>query len=366
MNGSKCSGVEFRCWQESTLRVKPLVNNMAKRSRFLILFLIFFSLLEALPQAEPPTSWLMPPKDLWAFSYQYLDLESNVTPSVDVVLGSGTINAYVNAIPIVRSFALGNRIAQVFVVPTFGNLTASVDLDDIPGFGDIEIDPIEIIDKTGMMDSQVNFRIGLHNAPALNIIELSQWERKFQVYGFFGVTLPTGEYTSGRRINLGANRWAFRFGVPMVMPLNQNRKKPADLEFHPNITFFTNNNDPFVGDTKKQKPLLRLNTAVTKYFTSKFYGSLGAGYQYGAVTQIDDLPEGERLEQLGAGITGGYTFLSIIRIQATLGQVFFNDRNGLMARFQATVVLPSKSDRELLKQAGQQAKGHPSVFMDLR
>jgi hypothetical protein len=320
----------------------------------LIAFLLLFSTVEISAQAEPPTTWLMPPKDLWAFSYQYLDLESNVTPSLDVVLASGTVNAYVSSIPVVRSFAIGNSIAQVFIVPTFGNLTASVDLEDIPGFGDIEIDPIEFIDKTGMMDSQVNFRMGLHNAPALNIIELAQWERKFQVYGFFGVTLPTGEYDSSRRINLGANRWAFRLGLPMVLPLNQNKKRPADLEFHPNISFFTNNNDPFVGDSKKQKPLLRLNTAVTKYFTSKFYASLGAGYQFGAVTQIDELPEGERLEQLGAGITGGYTFLSIIRVQATLGQIFFNDRNGFMARFQATVVLPSKSDRELIKQASKQ------------
>jgi hypothetical protein len=322
----------------------------------LIAFLLLFSTVEISAQAEPPTTWLMPPKDLWAFSYQYLDLESNVTPSLDVILASGTVNAYVSSIPVVRSFAIGNSIAQVFIVPTFGNLTASVDLEDIPGFGDIEIDPIEFIDKTGMMDSQVNFRMGLHNAPALNIIELAQWERKFQVYGFFGVTLPTGEYDSSRRINLGANRWAFRLGLPMVLPLNQNKKRPADLEFHPNISFFTNNNDPFVGDSKKQKPLLRLNTAVTKYFTSKFYASLGAGYLFGAVTQIDELPEGERLEQLGAGITGGYTFLSIIRVQATLGQIFFNDRNGFMARFQATVVLPSKSDRELIKQASRQAE----------
>ena len=323
---------------------------MTKIHKTLICLVLLLCQYQVPAQAEPPTTWLLPPKDLWAFSYQYLDLESNVTPSLDVVLASGTVNAYVNSIPIVRSFAIGNNIAQIFVIPTFGNLTASVDLDDIPGFGEVDIEPIELIDKTGMMDSQVNFRMGLHNAPALNIVELAQWERKFQVYGFFGVTVPTGEYNSTRRINLGSNRWAFRFGAPMVLPLNQNKKRPADLEFHPNITFFTNNSDPFVGDTKKQKPLLRLNTAVTKYFTSKFYGSLGAGYQYGAVTQIDDLPEGERLEQLGAGITAGYTFLSVIRVQATFGQIFFNDRNGILARFQATFVLPSKSDREMIKQ----------------
>jgi hypothetical protein len=201
------------------------------------------------------------------------------------------------------------------------------------------------------MDSQVNFRMGLHNAPALNIIELSQLERKFQVYGFLGVTIPTGEYTSGRRINLGANRWAFRLGAPMVLPLNQNKKRPADLEFIPSVTFFTNNNDPFVGDTKRQKALLRLNAAATKYFTPKFYASASAGYQYGGIAEIDNLPQGERIEQIGAGVTGGYTIASILRIQATLGQIFFNDKNGFMARFQATVVLPSKSDRALIKQA---------------
>ena len=304
-------------------------------------------------QAEPPTTWLMPPKDLWAFSYQYLDLESNITPSSDVVLANGVIEAYVNAIPIVRSFAIGNNIAQVFVVPTFGNLTASVNISDIPGFGDLEIDrnEFEIIDKTGMMDSQVNFRVGLYNAPALNIIEFSQWERKFQVYGFLGVTVPTVEYTSGRRINLGANRWAFRIGAPMVVPLNQNKKKPADLEIHPNLTFFTNNNDPFVGETKTQKALFKLNATVTKSFTPKFYAALGAGYQYGGITKIDDLPKGLRIEQFGAGVTGGYTIASIIKVQASLAQIFFNKRNGLMARFQTTVILPSKSDRERIKQA---------------
>ena len=321
-------------------------------SRILLNLLLFCSI-GAIAQAEPPTSWLMPPKDLWAFSYQYLDLESNVTPSRDVVLASGTVKAYVNSIPVVRSFAIGNRIAQIFVIPTFGNLTAAVDVEDIPGFGEVDIDPIEVIDKTGMMDSQFVFRVGLLNAPALNIIELAKWERKFQIYGLFGVTLPTGEYDSRRRINLGSNRWGLRFGAPMVLPLNENKKKPADLEIHPNITFFTNNNDPFVGDTKNQKPLLRLNTAFTKYFTSKFYSSVGVGFQYGGVTQIDDLPEGARIEQLAAGITGGYTFASIIKVQATLGQIFFNEKNGLMARFQTTVVLPSKSDRELIKEAGQ-------------
>lgn len=310
-------------------------------------------LMEISAQAEPPTTWLLPPKDLWAFSYQYLDLESNLTPSSDVVLANGVINAYVSAIPIVRSFSLGGNIAQVFVVPTFGNLTASVNINDIPGFGDVDLDPneFEIIDKTGMMDSQVNFRMGLYNAPALNIIELSQWERKFQVYGFLGVTLPTGEYISDRRINLGANRWAFRLGAPMVVPLNQNKKKPADLEIHPSLTFFTNNTDPFVGDTKKQKALFRFNTAVTKYFTSKFYTSLSAGYQYGGITEIDNLPKGVRIEQFGAGVTAGYTIASIISAQATLGQIFFNDKNGLMGRFQVTVILPSKSDRELINQA---------------
>jgi hypothetical protein len=137
----------------------------------------------------------------------------------------------------------------------------------------------------------------------------------------------------------------------MVLPLNQNKKKPADLELHPNLTFFTNNNDPFVGDTKRQKALFKFTAAATKYFTSKFYASVGAGYQYGGVTEIDDLPNGARIQQLGAGLTGGYTIASIIRVQATLAQIFFNDKNGIMARFQATVVLPSKSDRELIKQA---------------
>jgi hypothetical protein len=321
-----------------------------------VAFLLLCCSFEVLAQAEPPTTWLFPPKDLTAISYQYLDLETNITPSFDVVLANGNLEIGVNVIPITRTFSLGGKIAQVFISPTLGSLKGSVNIEDIPGFGDVGIDPIEFIDKSGMMDSQVNFRLGLHNAPALNIIEYSQWERKFQVYGVFGLTVPIGEYDSTRRINLGANRWAFRFAAPMVLPLNQNDKRPANWEVTPNLYVFTNNNDPFVGDTKSQKPLFSIQNHLSKYFTSKFFASLDFGYQYGGQAQIDDLPKGEKVNQFAAAVSGGYTIASIVKLQASLGQLFFNDTNGTMFRFMATLAMPSKADRERIRQASQQGQ----------
>ena len=322
------------------------------KDRIILTFLfIISSYVEISAQAEPPTSWLLPPKNLTALSFQYLDLETNLTPSYDVVLANGNVEINAFVIPLARTFSVGGKLAQLFVSPTFGNLKASVNVEDIPGFGDVNLDPIEIIDKSGMMDSQVNFRLGLHNAPALNIIEYSQWERKFQVYGLFGVTVPTGEYNSARRINLGANRWAFRFSVPMVVPLNRNNKKPAHWEVTPNLYLFTNNNDPFVGDTKSQKPLFTVQNHLSKYFTSKFFASLDFGYQHGGQAQIYDLPKGERISQFAAAVTAGCTIASIVKLQASFGQIFFNEDNGTMFRFMATLAMPSKADRELLKQA---------------
>jgi hypothetical protein len=308
-----------------------------------------------LAQAEPATTWLLAPNNLTALSFQYLDLETNLTPSYDVVLANGNVEINAFVVPLARTFSVGGRLAQVFISPTFGNLNASVNINDLPGFGDIDIDPntFEIIDKNGMMDSQVNFRLGLHNAPAMNIIEFSQWERKFQVYALLGITVPTGEYDSSRRINLGSNRWAFRLGVPMVVPLNSNNQRPAHWEFTPNLYLFTNNSDPFVGDTKKQKPMISLQNHLSKNFTPKFYAALDFGYKYGGVTEIDNLPKGETINQFAAAVTGGYTLLPILKLQASLGQIFFNDTNGTMFRFMATLVMPSKADRELLKQANQ-------------
>jgi hypothetical protein len=329
---------------------------MKKASKSIPAFLLLLISIEVAAQAEPPTTWLLPPKDLTAISYQYLDLQTNITPSFDVVLANGNIDIGVNVIPITHTFSLGGNIAQVFVSPTFGSLTGSVNIEDIPGFGDVDLDPIEFIDKSGMMDSQVNFRLGLHNAPALNIIEYSQWERKFQVYGVFGLTVPTGEYDSARRINLGANRWAFRFAVPMVLPLNQNNKRPAHWEVTPNLYVFTNNNDPFVGDTKSQKPLLSIQNHFSKYFTQRFFASLDFGYQHGGQAQIDDLPKGETINQFAAALTGGYTIASIVKLQASLGQIFFNDTNGTMFRFMATLALPSKADRDRIRELGQQSQ----------
>ncbi|MHA7941929.1 transporter [Formosa sp. 3Alg 14/1] len=320
-----------------------------KTLKLVVFTIVLSSINKGFSQAETPTTFFMPPKDLMAVNLQYLNLESNLSPSQDVVLASGTINVDAFIVPFLYSFNLDGRIAQILVTPTYGSMTGTADISRLSeGLPEDIPNEFEFINKSGFMDSSVWLRVGLLNAPALDLADFSQYSAKFQMYALVGFTAPVGEYNQSRRVNLGANRWAFRLGLPMVLALNENKKASAHWEINPNLYLYTNNNNPFAGETKRQTPLFVLNQHVSKYFMPKLWGSVDLGYQYGGVSQIDDLPKGERINQLAGGVSLGYSVTSAIKIQSSYGRIWFNESNGHMFRFLATMTIPSKSDREML------------------
>lgn len=301
-------------------------------------------------QAETPTTFFLPPKGLTAVNFQYLNLKSNLSPSQDVALANGQIEVNGYVVPMLYSFDLGGRLAQVLITPTYGSIKGTVDVSGLPETFPIDLpEEIEFIDKTGLMDSGGWIRVGLHNTPALNIADFSQLEQKFQIFALFGITAPIGEYDQLRRVNLGSNRWAFRFGLPMVVPLNSNKQKSASWEFVPNLYLYTNNNSPFTGQTKRQDPLFALNQHFSKNFTPKLWGSVDIGYQYGGTSQIDNLPKGEVINQLAGGLSLGYSLGGAFKAQTSYGRIWFNSESGHMFRLLVTMAIPSKSDRDMLK-----------------
>ena len=92
-------------------------------------------------QGSGPHTFPLPPKDLTAINFFYLDLGSNVSPSKDVILDNGIIDIDAFALPIIRTFSLGGQLAQVFIVPGVGHLSGIIEsgnqqseIADIDGF----------------------------------------------------------------------------------------------------------------------------------------------------------------------------------------------------------------------------------------
>ena len=189
-------------------------------------------------------------------------LLDNTVPVDDL---EASINSFVFAYA--RSFKLFNKLTKFdAIIPyAFGTYNAIVDGVDTSatrnGFGD----PL--------------FRISMiliGNGP-LNPMEFSKQEqKKFNLGASFRLTAPLGQYDPAKLINLGTNRWAFKFTLAGSYTLG----KRVVLEGHLNSIFFTENSSFFNGNTLKQKPMLAAQFHATYVFKPGiwFAASIGQGF----------------------------------------------------------------------------------------
>jgi hypothetical protein len=65
-------------------------------------------------------------------------------------------------------------------------------------------------------------------------------------------------------------------------------------------------NDNYVGQTLKTDPMFQLDAHLTRDLTERFWGSIDAAWYYGGRASINGV-EGKKLNNLGLGLTLGYT-----------------------------------------------------------
>jgi hypothetical protein len=271
----------------------------------------------------------------------YVYQQSNTTPSNDVVLDSGELSLSAFSLTINRNFSLNGTFARISLIPRYGTINATTE----SGNGQYHL-----VEKTGPMDASVLISVGLINTPVLNISEIEENVPRFQLYSLLELTIPVGRYDQSDLVNLGANRWAFRVGMPMVIPLNKDKQKMTLWEIVPNVYLYTQNKNIFMGQAKTQNPLLMLEQEVSKVFTKKLWASLDMNYQFGGMTYIDDISTGNNIDQLTAGITIGYLPTDVLTLQARYGEIWFDEDNGHAFRLGISLAIPSKKDREIKKE----------------
>jgi Putative MetA-pathway of phenol degradation len=159
----------------------------------------------------------------------------------------------------------------------------------------------------GFGDPMLEFNINVIGPPAQkNIPDALRYEPGFSVDLLADLALPIGEYDSSQPLNLGQNRWYGRVGAPIVWQLGPwVPGRRTTLEFLPAVWFF-GTNDNYVGQTLKTDPLFQLDAHLTRDFTERFWGSLDAAWYNGGRASINGV-EGKKLNNLGLGLTLGYT-----------------------------------------------------------
>jgi len=179
---------------------------------------------------------------------------------------------------------------------------------------------------SGVGDLGVTFSINIIGAPAMTKPEFRQKRGDFDHILGFSVKLvaPTGKYDADRLINVGANRWAMKTELGYIVVL----KPKWVLETSLGAWFFEDNQD-FLGVTKKQKPVVTLQGHLIHRFRPGLWASLDMTYYEGGRSTIggrrlDDL---QRDTKIGATLVFPFTSGHAIKLGYSKGSINDSDED---------------------------------------
>ncbi|MFO1303836.1 MAG: transporter [Burkholderiales bacterium] len=219
-----------------------------------------------------------------------------------IITPGGSFDGTVAITGYAQTFSLFDRSAMAALLVPMGRVSGEVTVagrtfnQSADGFGD------------PMLEFDLNI---VGPRAQKNLADAMRYQPGFSVDVLADLAIPVGEYHSDQPLNLGQNRWYGRVGFPVVWQLGEwVPGRRTTLEFLPAVWLFGNNND-YLGRTLKTDPLFQLDAHLTRDFTEHFWGSVDlAWYNGGQATvggAVGDV-SGEKLNNLGIGLTLGYQF----------------------------------------------------------
>ena len=250
---------------------------------------------EALAQdLTPRTYWPAPTGTrLLIVGYAYQTGDVVTDPSIPITGVDSKIDSAVLAYQQTLDI-LGRTGNLQFEVPYVDGTTTGM-VSDEPGRRDV----------SGFGDIGATLTINLVGAPSMSPAEFQALRRNpHPILGAsIKIVAPTGEYEPDKLINIGTNRWAVRFRLGYIRPLTPKWL----LEMSAGAWFFQDN-DEFLGETRKQDPIGALNIHLVRRFSPGFWASLDLNYYVGGHTTVGaerraDLQRNSRL-----GLSVAYPF----------------------------------------------------------
>ena len=212
------------------------------------------------------------------------------------VLPDGNIGATMSLVGYGKFLPLFDRAAMIAVMVPMGRMSGELTVagntvtEAASGFGD------------PMIELAVNI---VGPPPQLNIPDAMRYEPGFSLDLLADLAVPLGEYDTDKPLNIGQNCWYGRLGAPVVWQLGAwVPGRRTTVELLPAVWMFGDNDD-FVGRTLQTDPLFQLDVHLTRDLTESFWSSLDGSWYSGGQASIDGV-EGEKLDNMGVGLTLGY------------------------------------------------------------
>ena len=114
----------------------------------------------------------------------------------------------------------------------------------------------------GFADPMFRFYVNLYGAPALSMKEFAKYQQDTIVGVSLAVTAPGGQYDPSKLVNIGTNRWSIKPEIGLSKAWG-----PLTAEAAAGVFVFTDNNQPFHGNTLEQAPIYNLQGHLIYNFT---------------------------------------------------------------------------------------------------
>jgi len=146
-------------------------------------------------------------------------------------------------------------------------------------------------DVVGFADPMVRLYVNLFGAPAMSMKEFANYKQDTIVGVSLAVTAPGGQYDPQKLVNIGTNRWSFKPEIGVSKAWGAFTAEAAAGVF-----VFTDNNQPFHGQTLAQAPIYSMQGHLIYNFTRGIWGALDANYYTGGRTTMNNVAS-ENLQQ---------------------------------------------------------------------
>ncbi len=160
--------------------------------------------------------------------------------------------------------------------------------------------------SSGLGDLYLQGVINLFGAPALSAEAFGTYKQDTVLSLLVGVTAPTGDYENNRALNMGANRWNVRIGLPFMYTLGDwIPGEITTLEILPSVWFYGDNDNSF-GSNLEQDAMYTLEAHITRDITASTFVSLDYFVQRVGDSFTDGLPSNFAHTSDSLGLTLGY------------------------------------------------------------
>jgi hypothetical protein len=182
-----------------------------------------------------------------------------------------------------RAFDFFGRSAKFDVIVPYMSLSGDALYQGAPVEREVE----------GFFDPRFRVAVNFYGAPALELKDFRNYRQDLLVGASLQVSAPFGQYDRTRLVNIGSNRWSFKPELGVSKAIGA-----WTLEGKFSATFFTVNDDFFVGRRREQAPIVSAQANFIYSFRNGTWVSFDGTYYAGGRTTLDGV-RGADLQQNG-------------------------------------------------------------------